>query len=94
MPNQDKLQKSMLPNWNFITNSQPNSVDRIWVGWNPEKVNVTTVICNSQIIHVKIENIDHSMVLFFFRKKTPWFLMLLLFMDLIQSMKDGAFRVI
>ena len=49
--------------WTFITNSDPHNVDRIWVGWNPDKVYLTINLCNNQIIHVYVSSIDHSLTL-------------------------------
>ena len=60
MPNQDKIQNKFMPQWKFITNSEPHSVDRIWVGWNPDKVPLTVSLSNQQIIHAFISSTDHS----------------------------------
>ena len=60
VPNQATIQKYFLPSWKFISNSQPDSVDRIWVGWNPNTVILNVIICNHQLIHVSITNIDMS----------------------------------
>ena len=59
IPNQENIQKHFLPNWNFITNSNPDTVDRIWVGWNPDVVCVTALLCSSQVIHVNVSDIAH-----------------------------------
>ena len=58
--NQDIIKNNIFPNWNFITNSQPDFIGRIWVGWNPGKVNVSLLSCSAQMIHVKIDNPDSS----------------------------------
>ena len=60
MPNQEKIQKTLLPSWTFVNNSQPNSVDRIWVGWNSAKVNLNVILITQQLIHVTITSIDLS----------------------------------
>ena len=62
IPNQDRIQKTLLPSWKFVSNSQPNAVDRIWVGWNPDKVNITVILNTPQIIHVSIASLDLSIV--------------------------------
>ena len=59
-PNQVKIQQTFLPSSNFVTNSIPNSVDRIWVGWNPAKVNLNVIFCTQQLIHVNITSVDLS----------------------------------
>ena len=60
MPNQVKILNNFMPQWKFVTNSEPHAVDRIWVGWNPNKVSLNVRICNSQIIHTIISSIDQS----------------------------------
>ena len=60
MPNQDKILNKFMPHWKFVTNYEPQSVDRIWVGWNPEKVSLSTNLSKQQIIHAFISSIDHS----------------------------------
>ena len=60
MPNQDKILTKFMPHWKFVTNCEPLSVDRIWVGWNPDKVSLNVNLCNQQIIHTSISSIDHS----------------------------------
>ena len=62
-PNQDKIHQNMLPHWNFVNNSQPKSVDRIWIGWNPNKINLTISKCTNQVIHVHIDNMDQTISL-------------------------------
>ena len=64
LQNHNKI-KRVLPNhWTFISNSQSNSIDRIWIGWNPSKVNLTVLKCTSQFIHVYIESLDQSIQFF------------------------------
>ena len=64
MQNQDKI-KRVLPNhWTLISNTQSNSVDRIWIGWNPNKVNLTILNSTSQVIHVYIESLDQAIQFF------------------------------
>ena len=63
IPNQVKIQRSFLPSWKFVTNSLPNSVDRIWVGWNPDNVNLHVTINTQQMIHATITSIDLSIQL-------------------------------
>ena len=60
IPNQSIIQKTLLPSWNFVTNSHPNSVDRIWVGWNPDRVNLFVTLITHQLIHVTVTSIDLS----------------------------------
>ena len=60
IPNQAKIQKTFLPSWKFVTNNQPNYVDRIWVGWNPDKVNLNVTLCTQQLIHVTITDVGMS----------------------------------
>ena len=60
IPNQVIIQKTLLPSWTFVNNSQPNSVDRIWVGWNSAKVNLNVILITQQLIHVTITSIDLS----------------------------------
>ena len=56
--NQDKINKNIIPNWQFVTNCQTDSIGRIWVGWNPEKVFLNVLMCSQQLIHVKIVSVD------------------------------------
>ena len=58
IPNQVKIQNNFMPHWKFVTNSDPHSVDRIWVVWNPEKVSLTVSFCTQQLIHVFISSND------------------------------------
>ena len=51
----------MLPNWKFANNSQPNSIDRIWVGWNPDKVNLTICKCSTQLIYTIVTSVDNAL---------------------------------
>ena len=47
--------------WEFITNSNPNSIGRIWIGWNSDKVSLTVLKMCSQLIHVCIEKDDKTL---------------------------------
>ena len=54
--NEGKISNNMMPTWNFITNGQVDSVGRIWVGWNPDKVKLTVLSNTPQMIHTRIEH--------------------------------------
>ena len=41
MPNQDRIQKHFMPHWKFVTNSDPNNVDCMWVRWNSNRVTLS-----------------------------------------------------
>ena len=56
--NQDKINNNIIPNWKFVTNCQPDSIGRIWVGWNPDNIILTVLMCTQQLIHVKIVSVD------------------------------------
>ena len=60
MHNLDKIKKALPNHWTFISNCQSNSVDRIWIGWNPSKVHLTVLKLTSQVIHVYTESLDKS----------------------------------
>ena len=59
--NEDFIKRKCFRSWDFVSNSSPNSVGRIWVGWNPDKLNVTVLKMTSQLIHVHIEKDDRSL---------------------------------
>ena len=61
IPNHDKIQRCFLPNWTFVNNSQPNSIDRIWVGCNPDKVNLRVSKCSNKIIYNTITLLDNAL---------------------------------
>ena len=47
--------------WDFVTNSSPTNVGRIWIGWNSDKLNLNVLKTTSQLIHVSIEKYDKSL---------------------------------
>ena len=54
----------MLPHWKFATNCQNDSIGRIWVGLNPDKVKLSVLLSNNQMMFVQIENIDLSITFY------------------------------
>ena len=62
--NQDKIHNNMISHWHYVTNCQTDSIGRIWVGWNPNKIKLTVLISNSQLMHVQIDNLDLSVTFF------------------------------
>ena len=64
LTNQDKINNNMISHWHYVTNCQADSIGRIWVGWNPDKIKLNVLISNSQLMHVQIENIDLSVTFY------------------------------
>ena len=58
--NQDKINSNMIPHWNYVTNCQVDSIGRIWVGSNPDRIKLTVLLNTSQLIHVLVENSELS----------------------------------
>ena len=38
--NENFIKKKCFKNWDFISNSCSSPVGRIWIGWNPAKINL------------------------------------------------------
>ena len=51
---QDNVQFKMLPQWDFLTNSNSDSTNRIWLTWNPCKAKVHILHEDKQWLHVLI----------------------------------------
>ena len=58
--NQDKINSNMIPSWKYVTNCQVDTIGRIWIGWNPDKIKLSVLHNTNQIMHVQIENLDLS----------------------------------
>ena len=50
----------MIPHWNYVTNCQVDSIGRIWVGWNPDKIKLSILLSTTQIMYILVENFDLS----------------------------------
>ena len=57
---QDFIHKAIMPQWNLFTNNHIDSSSRIWVLWNPNRVNVDILLSNHQMIHVRVTSDDHK----------------------------------
>ena len=58
------IKNKCFKNWDFVSNSCTSSTGRIWIGWNPSRINLQVLKITSQIINVWIETDDHTVSFF------------------------------
>ena len=58
--NQQKIQTSMLPGWEYLVSNTIDNSNRIWVTWNPKRVQVTSMKETKQILHVSVLDTQSS----------------------------------
>lgn len=49
-----EIQNAMCPRWRVVTNALPTARSRIWLIWDPNKVDIVVDEIHSQFIHVKV----------------------------------------
>ena len=58
--NESFIKSKCFKHWCFVSNSTTTSAGRIWIGWNPDRVNLTVLNSTSQLIQAHLVSDDNS----------------------------------
>ena len=58
------IAKELIRGWNVTSNLNHHRNGRLWVLWNPDTVDVTTLYSSSQIIHISMRVIEKELTFF------------------------------
>jgi hypothetical protein len=50
LENAEKIKENVVPGWEFIHNYGSHILGKIWVCWNPENLNIITILVHEQAI--------------------------------------------
>ncbi|XP_038976970.1 uncharacterized protein LOC120107675, partial [Phoenix dactylifera] len=55
--NKEKVANTIFRNWGLLCNYNASSHGRIWIGWNPQEVDVVLINSSDQVMHVHVRDL-------------------------------------